>query len=385
MTKPDNSLQHLPLFIAIESHPESIKPGSSMLSRSMAQQLLAHLSADLSTILPAVQTTAMTTAAALYDQSQLLRPGLPIFKTLSELLEASFSGQDFQPRLLAFGAHKGRLPNLTLMPDSNLSASPFQLIPLQLSAAGGEIDAIAEALEHQLLENGQLSAHSAQWLQEELEQKIIHARFMTLNDLLAMLYMQLERIGLDPLWKWLEQMLKNPDFEANINLDGGPEINYRAGEVQIHFLSFDQWVLNATEKAATENSAQQYLGWLNQYRQATLLLQAHGLSVEICGIDTTAQPQNNSIGQQTDGLYCESTHLKPATDNITHHYDKQLGLIATSVSCAGQQFNYYPLKPSGLEELRALLAERYPGNLTTDTYNGLCINQSGQNLSINNE
>ena len=385
MINPDNPLQHLPLFIAIESHPESIKPGTSMLSRSMAQQLLAHLSADLSSILPAVQSTAITTAAALYDQSQLLRPGLPIFKTLSELLEAGFAGQDFQPRLLAFGTHKGRLPHLTLLPESNLAASPFQLIPLQLSAAGGKIDAIAEALEHQLLENGQLSAHSAQWLQEELEQQIIHARFMTLNDLLAMLYMQLENIGLDPLWKWLERMLKNPEFDADISLGDGPDIQYRAGKVQIRFLSFDQWVLSTTEKAPAESLSQGYLAWLHQYRQASLLLQAHGLSVKICGVDNSSQLQDDFIGQQTEGLYCEPTKLNSATDNITHHYDKQLGLIATSVSHAGQQFNYYPLKPSGLEELSALLAARYPTNLKTDTYNGLCLNQSGRNLSTNNE
>ncbi len=375
MTKPDNSLSHLPLFVAIESQPESIRQGPRMFSRSMAQQLLAHLSADLSSILPDVQQTAITASAALYDQSQLLRAGLPIFSTLSELLEASFSGQDFQPRLLAFGAHKGQLPNISLMPDSNLAGGPFQLIPLQLSADAEKISALAEQLEHQLLENGQLSAHSAQWLQEELGQKIVHARFMTLNDLLAMLYMQLETIGLEPLWQWLEKMLQNPDFDDRIGLANGPELEYHDGKALIHFLTFDQWAAGMSEDDSLTEPSQSYLSWLNKYRQATLLLEAHGISLDIHGIHSPDE-------QQSGSLYCERSSIMSTAEGITHHIDPQLGLIASSASLNGQQFNYYPLQSAGLEELRALLSARYPGLAIADQYNGLCLNQSGSKLTL---
>lgn len=377
MTSPDNPLSHLPLFVAIESQPESIQAGPQLLSKSMAQQLLAHLSADLSGILAEVQQTAITCSAALYDQSQLLRPGLPIFRTLSELLEASFAGQNFQPRLLAFGAHNGQLPNICLMPDSSLAGGPFQLIPLQLSADTEKIQSLAEQLEHQLLENGQLSAHSAQWLQEELGQKIVHVRFMTLNDLLAMLYMQLETIGLEPLWQWLEGMLENPEFDANIKLKNGPEIEYQNGNVLIHFLSFDQWTATHSETIEANQLSQNYLSWINMYRQAALLLEAHGLKVKIHTINDTDE-------QQTESLYCERSDSKPAGNGITHHIDPQLGLIASSASLDGQQFNYYPLKPAGLEDLRALLPARYPGTTAANQYNGLCLNQSHR-LSLSYE
>jgi len=378
MTSPDSSLSHLPLFVAIESQPESIRQEPRLLSRSMAQQLLAHLSADLSSILPEVQQTAITASAALYDQSQLLRAGLPIFKTLSELLEASFAGQDFQPRLLAFGAHKGQLPNISLMPDSDLAGGPFQLIPLQLSADPEKIEILAEQLEHQLLENGQLSAHSAQWLQEELGQKVVHVRFMTLNDLLAMLYMQLETIGLEPLWPWLEQMLQNPNFDDRIHLTNGPEIEYHAGTALIHFITFDQWIAGLPADEPASGQGQGYLIWINTYRQAALLLEAHGLKVKIHGINTPGE-------QQSEALYCERSSVIPTNEGITHHIDQQLGLIASSASLNGEQFNYYPLQPGGLEELRALLNARYPGIAAANKYNGLCLNQSGRKLILKHE
>ncbi|MCF6263714.1 MAG: hypothetical protein L3J24_09045 [Xanthomonadales bacterium] len=372
MPSPNNSLRHLPLFVAIESQAASVNSGVFMFSRSMARQLLAHLSVDLAEILPDVQKTAMTTSAAIYDQSQLLRPDLPIFSTLSELLEASFAGQDFQPRLLAFGAHKGQLPAIGLMPESELLGGSFQLIPLQLSANAELIEPLAEQLEHLLLEKGQLSAHSAQWLQEELGQKIVHARFMTLNDLLAMLYMQLETAGLAPLWQWLEKMLHKPNFSADICLENGPKIEYRNGAVNIHFLSFDQWA------AALSEPEENYLAWLNLYRQSALLLEAHGLAVNILVL-------SNKGEQQLDSLYCEPSTGNARSEGITHHFNPQLGLLATSANVGGKQFNYYPLKPAGIEELKVLLSARYPKTITVNQYTGLCIDQNQRKLSTNHE
>lgn len=372
MPSPNNSLRHLPLFVAIESQPESISSGIFLFSRSMARQLLAHFSADLAEILPDVQKTAITTSAAVYDQSQLLRPGLPIFNTLSALLEASFAGQDFQPRLLAFGAHKGKLPSSDLMPERKLLGGSFQLIPLQLSASSDLIDPLAEQLEHQLLENGQLSAHSAQWLQEELGQKIVHARFMTLNDLLAMLYMQLETTGLALLWQWLEKMLQEPNFSAEITLEDGPAIEYYNGKAKFHFLSFDQWA------ASNEKPDENYLTWLNKYRQATLLLEAHGLEVDIQVLANTSDPQLGS-------LYCEPGASNACGTGITHHFDPQLGLLATSAILNGQQFNYYPLKPAGLAELQTLLIDRYPKTTAVNQYTGLCIHQDKRTLITHHE
>lgn len=372
MPSSNNSLRHLPLFVAIESQPESISAEVFMFSRSMARQLLAHISADLAEILPSVQKTAITTSGAMYDQSQLLRPGLPIFNTLSELLEASFSGQNFQPRLLAFGEHKGQLPNIALMPESGLIGGSFQLIPLQLSASGDLIDSLAAQLEHLLLEKGQLSAHSAQWLQEELGQKIVHARLMTLNDVLAMLYMQLETTGLAPLWEWLEKMLHKPAFTADISLEGGPAIEYHNGAVNLHFLSFDQWA------ARNKKPDEIYLTWLNRYRQASLLLEAHGLEVDI-------QVLTNNCEQQYDSLYCEPSASNTRRAGITHHFDPQLGLVATSANKDGQQFNYYPLKPAGLDELKALLIARYPEAIAINQYTGLCIKQNQRKLISNHE
>jgi len=358
----NQTLHHLPLFVAIESQPDSLRTEQVVLSATMAQQLLAHLATDLTAIDAGIQSCALTTSAALYDLAQLLRPGLPVFSTLSELLEASYAGQDFQARLLAFGAHQGRMVNLKLMPEDKLVAGPFQLIPLQLSGHAQTIAHLAEKLEHLLMDRGQLSAHTAQWLQEELGQKIVHARFMNMNDLLAMLYMQLESIGLEPLWEWLEKMLEQADFSASIQLVNGPEIEYsylknhqienQQAEVLVHFRTYDQWVKQQDGLVGHNESCKQYLQFINLCRQASLLLGAHGLTTISRGIAS-------SISQQAENLYCEVSQSGTADNCLVYHHDPELGFIAASIAVDGGQFNYYPLNPAGLQELKTLIQRRF--------------------------
>ncbi len=364
-----NELLHLPIFVAIEYAADELSLTPVVFNKSSGQQLLAHLAADLAAIDQGIAKTAITTSAALYDQAQLIRPGLPLFRVLSELLEASFSGQQFQPRMLAFGAHDGTLPQLELQPDANLPIGPFRLIPLQLSGPAELIKSLAEQLEHHFLEQGQLSAHSAQWLQEELEQKIAHIRFMTLNDVLAMLYLQLETIGLEAVWGWLEKMLQTPNFSQKLEVQNGPELSYTNGVVEFQFRSFDSWAKNQSNSPELQP---QYIQWLNSYRQLTLLLQAHGLRVELLQTDDI-----------NTNLYCEDAGQREGLDSITMHLDPQLGLLAISVLTAGQHYNYYPLSQTGLKDLQALIQERYPKTYPIHKYNGLCIDADGRRLSTN--
>ncbi len=368
-SSPKNELIHLPLFVAIEHQAEQITNKATLFNKSMGQQLLAHLAADLTTIQAVVRKTAITLSAAIYDQSQLLRPGLPLFRVLSELLEASYSGQQFQPRLLAFGAHEGKMPQLEMQPDTSLPLGPFQLIPLQLSGAAENIKPLAEQLEHHFLEQGQLSAHSAQWLQEELGQEIVHARFMTLNDVLAMLYLQLETLGLEKIWDWVEKMLRTPNFSQDLIIENGPELSYHNTQVEIKFQSFDQWA-----RAQTQSSGQatKYLEWINRYRQASLLLQAHGLKVKL---------HNSPEHEATTSIFCEAGVEQSGKNIIVQHLHPQLGLIAISARSQGQQFNYYPLSQDGLDDLQALIQARYSTNYPVHKYNGLCLNPNGRHLS----
>ena len=368
-----SELHDLPLFVAIEVQANRPDMEAIVFNKSTAEQLLAHLAADLSAIEAGITKTAITLGAALYDQSQLLRPGLPLFKALSELLESSFSGQQFQPRLLAFGAHQGKLPQLQLQPDPELPVGSFQLIPLQLSGRAKHIEKLAEQLEHQFLEQGQLSPHSAQWLQEELKQQIIHARFMTLNDLLAMLYLQLETMGLEETWDWIEKMLYTPAFSQQLEIKDGPKIQYHNTHIKIQFQSFDQW---ARQQAEDEISEVKYLQWLNRFRQSALLLQAHGLSVELL--------QNSAGGDgHHSNIFCEVAGSQSGDDVVIQHQHRQLGLIAVSVLSAGQQLNYYPLDQNGLADLHTLIKSRYRKDIHIKEYNGLCLDADGCKLGTN--
>ena len=70
------------------------RPG--LLGGSDSEQLLAHLAADLKSLLPAISHCSLITAGALFDQSQVLRPSYPIFNALESASVADRAG-GFRP------------------------------------------------------------------------------------------------------------------------------------------------------------------------------------------------------------------------------------------------------------------------------------------------
>ena len=158
-------LAYARILVAIESdatryHGEhASRP--RLLGRAQAQQMLAHLSADLTRLFPQIKSCALSMAGALFDQTQLLRPSYPVFSTLEKLLAGLFSGQDFQPRLLSFGAESGAMAEPELQPCADIPLGLLQTLPLTVCGERELLKALSATMEHQFLESGQLSAHSA--------------------------------------------------------------------------------------------------------------------------------------------------------------------------------------------------------------------------------
>ena len=122
------TIQHQYILVGIETDPTRYHGENAsrpvILDRTAAEQVLAHLAADLTNLFPAINRCALTMAGALFDQTQLLSPELLIYKALETLQQSSDPGNDFQPRLLSIGARKGHMPLDELQ--------PFEHIPLGL-------------------------------------------------------------------------------------------------------------------------------------------------------------------------------------------------------------------------------------------------------------
>ena len=93
--------------------PEASRP--ALLEPSEAQQMLAHLAADLQALLPEISRCSLIAAGALFDQTQVLRPGYPLFTAL-EATAADRSPERFRPGLVSIGATDGTMPVEALQP-----------------------------------------------------------------------------------------------------------------------------------------------------------------------------------------------------------------------------------------------------------------------------
>ena len=82
----EQSLVHQYILVGIETDPtryhgeHASRP--ALLERVAAEQILAHIAADLTAMFPAISRCSLSMAGALFDQTQILRPRLPVYSAL---------------------------------------------------------------------------------------------------------------------------------------------------------------------------------------------------------------------------------------------------------------------------------------------------------------
>jgi hypothetical protein len=356
---------HQRIMVAIETdatryHGEhASRPG--LLSRTRAEQMLAHLSTDLAALLPDLSRCTLTLAGALFDQTQVLRPDTPVFAAMQALLQSSYQGQPFHPRLLSLGAdEQGRMPMLDLQPDPGIPPGLLQLLP-----------ELTEHTEHLFLEKGQVSAHTATAIQADFGVSVTHARFMTLTDLNAMLRLQLEHFGFLPLWELIDAALNHSKPVQTITTDNGLSLEWRDQAVYTQFETFDFWATRGAGRdrpAARMSLAHDYEQWTREYRQYLNLLQAHGVVVrQVLPGDPT--PLEGSFFTES-----AAGEMPGEVASVTEHSAAELGTIAVSVVDGNRLVNYYPLNAGGLNDLHRAIRESglaagdfaFPGNIRYD-------------------
>jgi hypothetical protein len=338
--------------------PKASRP--RLLDVSGAEQMLAHLAADLRTLLPDIANCSLIAAGALFDQTQLLRPGFPVFSALESVV-TDRTDSNFQARLVSVGATDGRMPDPALKPREDIPLGILLLLPVVVHGRAEAIERLGQAMEHRFLEKGQVSAHTASWLQSAFSISINHARFMTLTDLNALLRMQLEHYGFLPLWELLDAALGGRADRLAVTSTCGADYEWRGDAVHTRFETFDFWATSGLGKALPaqrQGLAGGYSDWTREFRQYAATLQAHGLSL------TIVDPGSRN---PLDGTFFVEHQSEPPDSSasiVTEHSFGELGTVAITVARASGVDHYYPLQPRGLNDIHAVLRESVPSGRT---------------------
>jgi hypothetical protein len=352
------------ILVAVETDatryygPEATRP--ALLGDSEAEQMLAHLAADLQSLLPEISRCSLIAAGALFDQTQVLRPGFPLFAAL----EATAFGSDaerFRAGLVSIGAKDGRMPVEELQPLDDIPLGMLQLLPLVLQGPAELVGEMGRQMEYRFLEEGQLSAHSANWLSTAFGISIQHARLMTLTDLSALLRLQLEHFGFLAMWELLDAALAERADPLTVTTPNGQTYEWRDGAVHTVFETFDHWANRgggADLPAGRLALAEAFGDRVREMRQYLTTLRGHGLTVSYRLPDSDSPLEGTFVAEPCETAPGESAAV------ITEHSLAGLGTLAVTVVHENRMENLYPLEPRGLNDIHACLRERIPGGQT---------------------
>jgi len=369
------SIRHRYILVGIETDPtryhgeNATRP--ALLERVAAEQVLAHIAADLTGMFPAINRCALTMAGALFDQTQVLRPQLPIYAALETLQQSGNPDDDFQSRLLSIGASEGKMPLQELQPFEKIPLGLLQILPLLITGPTELVEELVAEMEHRFLEQGQLSAHSATGLESHFQISVNHARFMTMTDLNVMLRMQLQHYGFLPLWELLDAAMNPPVESLEVSTPEGLNFKWQDGAVHSFFESFDWWTQygSGSGKPSVNQQLQSgYVEWTREYRRYLTVLTAHGVRVSqhLPGLEDS---------ELSHSFLVEESTMTPdqSAVPVTEHSASDLGTVAITVVTGPRQINFYPLQACGLSDLHQYIREQgyagdtaYPGRICYD-------------------
>ena len=368
---------HQYILVGIETDPtryhgeHASRP--ALLEKAAAEQVLAHIAADLTAMFPAINRCSLSMAGALFDQTQILRPALPVYTALETLQQSSNPGTDFQARLLSIGSNEGQMPVQELQPYDNIALGLLQILPLLITGPAEYVEPLIDEMELRFLEQGQVSAHSAKALESQFQISINHARFMTFTDLNALLRLQLEHYGFLPLWELLDAAMTPSAGTLEVSTPGGLKFKWQDELVHSYFESFDWWAQygGGAEKPASDQQLQTaYANWTREYRRYLTMLTAHGVRVSqhLPGMEDAELSSSFLLEESA------STPDQSAAP-VTEHSADDLGTIAVTVVSGARQMNLYPLQASGLNDLHQFIRDQgysgdiaFPGQLCYDEH-----------------
>ncbi|GHC12192.1 hypothetical protein [Thermomonas carbonis] len=263
--------------IALELR-DGAPPQHAALVAGAAGDLVAMLGRDLAALVPGVRDCDLALLTAHFDPAEALRPGWPLHRRASELLQRA-PGQAQSARMIGFGADAAGTVPMPLQCDPDLHGGGLRILPFVLH--GDAARQTGDALEDVLLDRGMAAADTALALQDGLGAQVEHARYLSLHDLAAMIALQYRNSGLDALWPLLETALLQPDAEAWLDASPEPLARYGDGEVRIAMLDPAAWrSRNAAGESDCARLERGFEYFQARQRQFAAVLAAHGVPVQ---------------------------------------------------------------------------------------------------------
>lgn len=378
-------LRHYAGLLAIELDPQHADPTGmppAPLGLAAATALAGHLAKDLNPVLGGIEHLGLILPGALYDQTEILRPGFPLIGALAELYRGSLRGSTFAPHLIALGADRGFFPVAAINPLRRPGSGPLLLLPFCFVGLSNDIARLARVMEDTLMQQGQTSPATAEAVQQAFGLTALNLSFATVGDLCALLRVQLEANGFLPLWELLEHAwFERPGTRSSL-LDAGNRFLVAGDHAHTLFYTFDDWAQFGPGRAlpAVELGAG-YLNWARVQRQYTLALEAYGLHVRRVLAnprleETLATADDDTVLAAFRDIPClagdylvehifHNDNERPERQMlITHQADAELGTLAytvTTLDADGQLArleHHYPLQPQGVQVIAAQLTQR---------------------------
>lgn len=263
--------------IALELR-DGTPPRHAALSAADAGELAAMLGRDLAALVPGVRDCDLALLAAHFDPAEALRPGWPLHRRTSELLQRA-PGRSGGTRMVGIGADAAGDVPMPLHCDPDLHGGGLRVLPFVLH--GDAARQAGDALEDVLLDRGMAAADTALALQDGLGAQVEHARYLSLHDLAAMIALQYRNTGLDALWPLLETALLEPGAETWLDAPPEPLARYGDGEVRIALLDPGAWrTRNAADESDFARLERGFALFQARQRQFAAVLDAHGVPVQ---------------------------------------------------------------------------------------------------------
>lgn len=239
-----SQLSAIAAVLTVELAPDAVAQGYQPprpLERTQGEELAWALAADLQQVLGDLQDYGLVVPTALYDLTEILRPGLPMVDILMELYRGGLQGGPFQPQLMAIGAHQGHWPVAAIAPERTPGAGPMLGLPLVFVGPAEAMADLERRLEEHLLEKGRAGLRTRELMESDFQVPAVNLAYATFNDLCAMLRLQLEQHGFAELWSLLQGALFHPERRQVTRLDSGNAFWLDGGRVYTPFYTLAQW------------------------------------------------------------------------------------------------------------------------------------------------
>lgn len=380
-----STIRHYPGLLAIELDPQYFDPGSTPpepLSVAATTALANHLAKDLSAILGGIEHLGLILPGALYDQTEILRPGLPLLGALADLYRGSLRNSSFEARLIALGTERGFFPVSAINPLRRPGSGPLLLLPFCFVGSDDDVALIARTMEDTLMQNGQVSPATAEAIGQAFGLTMLNISFVTVSDLCALLRVQLETHGFLPLWELLEHAWFAQLGSHSVTLEAGNRFVVSGDHAHTPFYTFDDWAqFGPGKKLPASELGKGYSDWVRMQRQYASVLEAYGLHARRVlanpRLEEALATEDNAAALEAlrempclsgdylvERIFHNDSELPEQAMLITHQADAELGTLAYTVITLdgdGQLVrleHHYPLQAQGVSVIIDQLTQR---------------------------